>query len=131
MLRYNWPSGTKMLKKIRNSFIILLLLPASAFSQNIINITIADASGLQAGEITLPDSTILNINGKKPLFSFLLDGKYFNSSDINAARQNGSHVQYFGKGLNLSEKTLPQFLLPDTDLLILPGHACSVLVTGL
>lgn len=91
-----------MLRKIRNCLIILLLLPASAFSQKITSLTLADAPGLQAGKISLTDSIILNINGNKPLFSFLLDGKYFNSAVANAVIQNNSHIQYFGRDLKVT-----------------------------
>jgi iron(II)-dependent oxidoreductase len=91
-----------MLTKIRNCLIILLLLPASAFSQKITSLALADAPGLQAGKISLPDSIILNINGNKPLFSFLLDGKNFNSAVANAEIQNNSHIQYFGRDLKVT-----------------------------
>ncbi len=91
--------------KIRNCLIILLLLPATAFSQEITGITVADAPGLQVSGIHAPDSIMLNINGNKPLFSFLADRNYFKSSDVGETRQKDSHIQYFSGGLKVTTIT--------------------------
>src|SRR4030042_141583 len=102
MLYYIWSPGIRTLNKIRNYLIIFFLLPATAFSQNISSITVADAPGLNAWKILLPDSVLININGNKPLFSFLLDGKYYASSDAGVLIENNSRVQYFGEGLKVT-----------------------------
>jgi len=100
-----WLPGRSILLRIRISFIILSLLASSAYSQRIDDIILSQTRGLGVDRIHLQDSTLLTVNGTRPLFSFLLDGKFFRSTDTDAARKNNSHVQYFTGGLKVTTVT--------------------------
>jgi len=88
--------------KIRLCFLIVFLSSYSAYSQVIENISISLSPGLSAGKITLLDSTLLNNNGNIQLFSFLVNGKYFNSDDREAVKQADSYVQSFENGIKVA-----------------------------
>jgi iron(II)-dependent oxidoreductase len=60
----------------------------------------------------MSDSTIIKLNSDRSLFSFVLNGKYFSSSDIEAARNDGSLSQLIGNTLKIT------FSLPEQ----LPGR---------
>jgi iron(II)-dependent oxidoreductase len=92
-----------LLKRLRNCFIITFLLLSSAFSQEIADINITDAKGLNTDTILLlQDSVFLTINVNRPLFSFLMGGKYFRSSDTNVTHNGDLYIQYFRGGLNVT-----------------------------
>jgi iron(II)-dependent oxidoreductase len=102
MSQHKCLSGKDLSVSIRNCLIILFLFSSSVFSQKIDRVIIADAPGFQAAKILLQDSVLLNLNGNRPLFSFLIDGKFYKSSDTNDISQNSTHIQYFKEGLKVT-----------------------------
>jgi iron(II)-dependent oxidoreductase len=93
---------------IRIFLLLLFLSSYSAFSQAIINIGISESPGLITENIILTDSTILNINGNRPLFSFLANGKYYNSADRESVIQDDSYVQFYDNGIKVTTLTAGQ-----------------------
>ena len=81
--------------RLRTCLILLLLSSYSALPQVIIETGLSEKKGLVTENIILHDSTFININGNKPLFSFLLDGKYYNTADAEAVMHEDSYVQFF------------------------------------
>lgn len=94
--------------RIRISLLLLFLSSYSAFPQVIINIGISESPGLITENIILRDSTILNINGNRPLFGFLVNGKYYNSADKEAVIQDDSYVQFYDNGIKVTTLTADQ-----------------------
>lgn len=84
----------------KNTFKVLLLLPFTLIiyilpvdSQVIKNIILADNHGLHSGSLLMSDSTILRLISDRPLFSFVLNGKSYSSSDIVTTRNEGIYSQ--------------------------------------
>mgnify|MGYP001347493594 CR=1 FL=1 len=80
-------------------FIILILFSLSSSAQKIEDIALVSAPGLQTGIIILQDSTAIPLVSSRPLFSFLLDGKLYRSSDSDYNKQQNTFVQNFGNRL--------------------------------
>ena len=70
---------------------LFLLMPFSADSQKLLNINIADTTGLDIVSMTLSDSTTLILIRNKPIISFLLDDKYYSTNDVDAIKEG---IQY-------------------------------------
>ena len=98
-----------MIRKIfRNSFILLLLTANQAYTQEIEQIGIEATRGLITGRIYLSDSTIINLASPRPLFSFLLNGKYCTSADYDAIKNDSVFSQTVNGTLKIT------FRLPGT-----------------
>ncbi|MBN2862129.1 MAG: SUMF1/EgtB/PvdO family nonheme iron enzyme [Bacteroidales bacterium] len=82
--------------------ILLFLFIRPLNGQKISKIAISPGRGLTAESVMLSDSTILKFRTDKPLFSFLADGKYISSSDIEAFRDETAYHQSVTNGLKLS-----------------------------
>ncbi len=107
-----------MIRKIfRNSFILLLLTANQAYTQEIEQIGIEATRGLITGRIYLSDSTIINLASPRPLFSFLLNGKYCTSADYDAIKNDSVFSQTVNGTLKIT------FRLPETGN---PGWACGI-----
>jgi iron(II)-dependent oxidoreductase len=74
---------------------ILLFISFSAYSQQLIGISITLESGLRADKILLSDSSIIVFPSGKPLFSFLMDGRKFTSVDVPVFRTDDLFTQTF------------------------------------
>jgi len=84
-------------------FLVVLVGPVSpANPQTIRSIGIKDIPGLSAGSITLSDSSVIIFPRTRPLFSFLLNGKYYTSSDVAALSDNNVVTQAFDNKLNVT-----------------------------
>ena len=89
-------------KAFRFLLIILLAIPSIVYPQNIKNIEIAGTEGLNTENILLSDSSFLDLHRSRPLFSFLLDGKFHSSSDAEVQRNNNIYTQVFDDYMNVS-----------------------------
>ena len=98
-------SVNHIIERIWPCFAVLLLISSSSFAQKIENIEIYETRGVQTGKIFLQDSTLLEINGGRPLFSFLLDGKFFKSSDAGSNGKNDTITRIFGRGLQVTSSS--------------------------
>jgi formylglycine-generating enzyme required for sulfatase activity len=89
-------------KAFRFLFIILMVIPSLVYPQNIKNVEIAGTAGLNTENITLSDSSVLDLHRSRPLFSFLLDGKFRSSADVEVQRNGNIYNQVFDDYMNVS-----------------------------
>lgn len=94
-----------MVKKLKKIFLFLPLAffvfnPAAA--QDIAGIGLVTGQGLFTDGLSLADSSVIKFNGRKPVFSFLLNGKAFSSVDVKTAGTGNKIVQVFNNGLNVT-----------------------------
>ena len=91
------------LTKILRLFLPLFLLTSYYLhSQNIEQIGIEATKGLVTGRIYLSDSTILNPDIPRPLFSFHLNGKYYTSADLPAIKNDSVFSQTINNKLKIT-----------------------------
>ena len=82
--------------------LFLLIYSICAQSQSISEIKIESTRGLTTGSIMLSDSTILSLPSARPLFSFVLDGKYCSSADYDTVNNNGIISQTIDNTLKIT-----------------------------
>jgi len=63
---------------------LIILIPYPAKSQSLYKVNISEQNGLVTDSLTLSDNTGFNIKRRKPVLSFLLDEKMFNTGDVPA-----------------------------------------------
>lgn len=78
-------------------------------SQELINIGITSNGGLNIDRIILSDSSSLIFSRSKPLYSFMLNNRSYNSHETSALKSNGSYTQIFGNNLNASYKIIDRY----------------------
>ncbi len=91
------------LKGLRG-FLIVFLTSISLISsaQQLSEIQIAYSHGLTVNSVLMSDSTVLEINGSRPLYSFLLNGNPKNSSGVNVAKNGNNYTQIYDNGLQVN-----------------------------
>jgi len=77
--------------------ILISVLPASG--QSLENIGITKDSGAKAVSLILDDSTTVNLPSARPLFSFRLDGVYFESDDVPAGLTGNRFIMIYPGGV--------------------------------
>ncbi|MFZ2287075.1 MAG: SUMF1/EgtB/PvdO family nonheme iron enzyme [Bacteroidales bacterium] len=77
-------------------FFFILVLPVSG--QSLENLGITRDNGASAVSLLLDDSTMVSLKASKPLFSFRLDGVYFESDDVPAGLTGSRFVQIYPGG---------------------------------
>jgi gamma-glutamyl hercynylcysteine S-oxide synthase len=82
-----------------NFVLLLMSLPGS--SQALNNVKIAKGAGLIADTIVLTDSSSIILVRSKPLYSFLLNDKLYNSGEVKAVKIDGNYVQTFENHLEV------------------------------
>lgn len=83
--------------------LICLLNSFPVWSQQLYDIGIRkESTGLVADRIILSDSSSLILERNKPLFSFLLNTKLYNSAEATVTSENGFYNQTYGKGLRVT-----------------------------
>jgi formylglycine-generating enzyme required for sulfatase activity len=78
---------------LRHPYLVFLLFSITSQSQTIQNISIAKSSGLWVKSFTLSDNSVLNLATGRPLFSFLLDGKPYNSGNMEVTGNDPVYQQ--------------------------------------
>ncbi len=94
-----------MVIRLKPLILILLLLVSisqGAYPQKLKNVVIASTFGLAADQIVLTDSSSVIMAKSRPLFSFLLNGKAFNSTMVNTEKEGDRYSQSYENGLNVS-----------------------------
>ena len=105
-----------------NWFFLLIFLTGPAVpAQEIEQIGIEATRGLVTGRIYLSDSTILSPGTPRPLFSFLLNGKYCTSADFAAIKSDSVFSQTVSNLLRIT------FSLPVSSD---PGWICGITFTN-
>jgi iron(II)-dependent oxidoreductase len=89
-------------KAFRFLFVVLMIIPSLAYPQKIKNVEIAGTAGLNTENIILSDSSVLDLHRSRPLFSFLLDGKFRSSADVEVQRNGNIYNQVFDDYMNVS-----------------------------
>lgn len=82
--------------------LFFILLTISAQSQNLFNVNLSDSSGLGTNSMTLSDSTTCLFIRNKPLFCFLLNDKYYSSSDVNAKLEGNQYSLFYENKLKVT-----------------------------
>lgn len=79
-------------------YLFFFILGLHASGQSLENIGIIRDNGASAVSLLLEDSTMLSLNAPKPLYSFRLDGVYFESDDVPAGLAGSRFVQIYPGG---------------------------------
>jgi formylglycine-generating enzyme required for sulfatase activity len=79
--------------------LIFLLSVVSASGQSLVNIGITKDTGAKAVSLILDDSTTVNLPAERPLFSFRLDGVYFESDDVPAGLTGSRFIMIYPGGV--------------------------------
>jgi formylglycine-generating enzyme required for sulfatase activity len=83
-------------------FIVFLFIPFAGYSQILHNVVIANTFGLAADQIVLSDSSSVIMAKSRPLYSFRLNGRLFNSSLVNAEKEGEKYSQLYENGLSVT-----------------------------
>ncbi len=94
------PAG--FLKSVIDFLIILLLCTSSAISQSIGDIRFTVNNRIEAESIILTDSSVSELVKPKSLFSFLVNGKYINSGDLEVLRTGNQYEVIYNNILKVS-----------------------------
>jgi gamma-glutamyl hercynylcysteine S-oxide synthase len=79
--------------------IVLILFSLSGHSQVLYKVGITNKAGLRVESIVLSDSSTIILSKNKPLYSFLLNNKPFNSGEVNAIKTGNLYSQTFENNL--------------------------------
>ncbi len=82
--------------------IFLVFCSAISYSQSISSVVLSGIGGFNAESFTLSDGTVLKMAPSRPLFSFLLNGKYVSSSDISVVNDSGLYSRVYGNGVRVT-----------------------------
>ena len=80
-------------------FLIILISVLPASGQSLENIGITKDTGAMAVRLILDDSTTVNLSAAMPLFSFRLDGVYFESDDVPAGLTGNRFIMIYPGGV--------------------------------
>jgi iron(II)-dependent oxidoreductase len=90
------------IKQVLFLFAVLFVKPPESYSQVLHKIVIANTSGVSADQILLSDTSSLMMAKSRPLFSFRMNGKLFNSAMVNAEKEGERYLQSYEGGLRLT-----------------------------
>jgi len=80
----------------------LLFIPLSGYSQVLYDIGIGKDSGLSSDRIILSDSSSIYLSESKPLYSFILNNRLYNSGEVKVLRTGERFVQTFNDNLSVT-----------------------------
>jgi iron(II)-dependent oxidoreductase len=87
-------------KKVILFLKVLMLVPfISAYSQSLQKIVTVNSTGLTTDRIMLSDSNIILLSKARPLYSFLLNDKQYNSNETNSVINGNGFSQTFERSL--------------------------------
>ena len=96
-------------KSICLFFLVLILNSLSVYSQVLNDFGISDKAGLVTDNANLSDNSNLVFPKVKPLYSFLLNNKLFNSGDVKALKTGEQYLQTFENDLDVTFKLSEPF----------------------
>ena len=79
-----------------------LLLPFSGYSQVLYNVGFGKDTGLNSDRIILSDSNSIILSRSKPLYSFVLNTKLFNSAEVEVFKINDLYTQTYENNLRVT-----------------------------
>ena len=97
----------------RSSFLLtlaVLLFPFSVYCQSLNDIRIDSNAGLSVDMVTLSDSNSIMFRHSKPLYSFMLNNKLFNSRDTRPLKNDVIYSQVFDNKLNVTYTISGQYV---------------------
>ena len=80
-------------------FFLLAVIPVITSGQSLENIGVTKDAGARVVRFILADSTVVNLSAGRPLFSFRLDGKYYESDDVAAGLAGNRFIMIYPGGL--------------------------------
>jgi iron(II)-dependent oxidoreductase len=98
----NHPSMNLFGKKTGIISIILIMSSSSGFSQFLYKLGFDSKSGLNAENIVLTDSSIIDLSKPRPLFSFQFNRNLHSSSEVNAVKTGDQFSQTFENVLSVN-----------------------------
>jgi gamma-glutamyl hercynylcysteine S-oxide synthase len=90
-----------IIKQVSIILVLFLILSPEGFTQTLRNFAIANTTGLAADQIELSDSSSVIMAKSRPLFSFRMNGKLFNSSMVNAEKESSVYSLSYESGLSV------------------------------
>lgn len=97
-----------IVKPVLIFFVFYIFFQSDGYSQNLHDVVIANTFGLAADQIVLSDSSAVIMAKSRPLFSFRMNGKLFNTSMVNVEKEGEKYSQSFENGLKVT------FQMPDS-----------------
>jgi len=91
-------------KSTRLLILVSIFIPFSGYSQVLYNVGLAKDPGLKTDRIVLSDSSIIMLPVNKPLFSFLLNSRLYNSGEVEAIKTNDIFTQLYDNIINVTSK---------------------------
>ena len=91
-------------KSTRLLILVSIFIPFSVYSQVLYNVGLAKDPGLKTDRIVLSDSSIIMLPVNKPLFSFLLNSRLYNSGEVEAIKTNDIFTQLYDNIINVTSK---------------------------
>jgi iron(II)-dependent oxidoreductase len=82
--------------------VIFFFIPSGGYSQVLHNVVIANTFGLAADQIVMSDSSSVILARSRPLYSFRMNGKLYNSSMVNAEKEGDRYSQTYETGLGVT-----------------------------
>ena len=82
-----------------------LLFSSLLFSQKIGTVVVNTGPGLNVTNLLLSDSSEISLQGTRPLFTFTVDEKIFNSEETEALKSDSGYIQIFGGKVKVTTKT--------------------------
>jgi gamma-glutamyl hercynylcysteine S-oxide synthase len=93
-------TAVKMKSIVKSVFLwtlSILFIQVRGYSQVLYNVGLGKDKGLNADEIILSDSSSIILSAKRPLYSFLLNNKLYNSGEVEAIKRNEVYSQTYEK----------------------------------
>ena len=82
--------------------VVLIISSFPGYSQALHNVGIANEPGLITDTVVLSDSSAIIFSKSKPLYSFLLNNKLFNSGEVDAIKTGDQYSQIFENFLRVT-----------------------------
>jgi gamma-glutamyl hercynylcysteine S-oxide synthase len=96
-------------KTTRLVCLTLLLIPISGYSQVLHSIVFEEDTGLFFNQLRLSDSSIINLPASKPVYSFILNEKKYNSGEVASSKTNNQYTQAYEQNLLVTFKILDPY----------------------
>ncbi len=87
----------------------ILLISVLSEAQMLQSVSISERAGLGTDTIVLTDNSSINLIRNKPLISFLLDDKNYNTNNTAVTKEDNQYVQIFNERMKVIFRTIPAF----------------------
>lgn len=94
----------KFIKSILFLSAVLLISTLKGYTQELYNVVVTNKPALSIEKIVLADSSAYTLLKSKPLYSFLLNDKQFNSADVSSIKTEGQYSQTYDNRIKVTFK---------------------------